>query len=387
MNIPAPETLWLVGGVLGVLAVATVAGQILKRRLDTGLNPAIVGQFHLRIRTWWIICSVLALTFILGEVATVILFGAISFWALREFITVTPTRRGDHRALFWTFFVITPGQYVLVGLDAHQWYSIAIPVAGFLFICIRVAIAGDYKRFLERIAKIQTGLMICVYCLSHAPALLTQTAYRNAAVTAPLPSDGSPMVDAASGGDGTPRPGGPPGAGVMLAQAGAAASPDLSPTSPAHPSAAVQAPAPLVARQLMGLEEKARLLFFFVLVVQIGDVMQYVWGNLVGRRVIAPEISESKTWEGFLGGVLTATVVGLLLWWATPFDPPTAAALAALVSAIGIAGGLAMSAVKRDRGVKDYGTLVAGHGGVLDRIDGICFAAPVFFYVTRPLLS
>jgi phosphatidate cytidylyltransferase len=376
MNIPAPETLWLVGGVLGVLAVATVAGQILKRRLDTGLNPAIVGQFHLRIRTWWIICSVLALTFILGEVATVVLFGAISFWALREFITVTPTRRGDHRALFWTFFVITPGQYVLVGLDAHQWYSIAIPVAGFLFICIRVAIAGDYKRFLERIAKIQTGLMICVYCLSHAPALLTQTAYRSVPAAAPLPGGDSPMVDA------------PRQPLVLLAQASAAGSPTTATDVP-DGSAGARPPAatPSNPRQLMGLEEKARLLFFFVLVVQIGDVMQYVWGNLVGRRVIAPEISESKTWEGFLGGVLTATVVGLLLWWATPFDPPTAAALAALVSAIGIAGGLAMSAVKRDRGVKDYGTLVAGHGGVLDRIDGICFAAPVFFYVTRPLLG
>ena len=107
--------------------------------------------------------------------ATVVLFGLISFWALREFITLTPTRLGDHRTLFWVFFLFTPLQYVLVGMGVRQYglFSVLIPVYAFLFIPARVAMAGDYKRFLERTAKIQAGLMVCVYCLSYAPELLS----------------------------------------------------------------------------------------------------------------------------------------------------------------------------------------------------------------------
>ena len=127
------------------------------------------------MRAWWILFAVLAAAFLLGHVATVVLFGLISFWALREFITLTPTRPGDHRTLFWVFFLFTPLQFVLVGMGYRYYglYSIVIPVYAFLFIPARIALAGDYKRFLERTAKIQAGLLICVYCLSYAPALLT----------------------------------------------------------------------------------------------------------------------------------------------------------------------------------------------------------------------
>ena len=99
--------------------------------------------------------------------------------------------------------------------------------------------------------------------------------------------------------------------------------------------------------------------------------------------MIAPAISPNKTWEGFVGGVASATLVGTALYWATPFEPWHAAGLSLVISVMGFSGGMVMSAIKRDRGVKDYGTLVAGHGGVLDRIDSICFAAPIFFHLTR----
>ena len=89
----------------------------------------------------------------LGYVTTVVLFGLISFWALREFITMTPTRRGDHRTLFWTFVVFTPLQYVLVGFGLYSIYTVMIPVYASLFIPARIAIAGDPKRFLERVAS------------------------------------------------------------------------------------------------------------------------------------------------------------------------------------------------------------------------------------------
>src|SRR3989304_5509147 len=94
----------------------------------------------------------LAAAFLLGpasRVATVVLFFLISFWALREFITLTPTRLGDHRALFWVFFLFAPLQYVLVWYNNYPLYSILIPVYAFLFIPARIALSGDYKRFLE----------------------------------------------------------------------------------------------------------------------------------------------------------------------------------------------------------------------------------------------
>jgi phosphatidate cytidylyltransferase len=127
----------------------------------------------------------------------------------------------------------------------------------------------------------------------------------------------------------------------------------------------------------------AGLIFFLVFVVQLSDVLQYVWGKALGRRPIAPSVSPNKTWEGFAGGVLCATMAGTAIWWITPFSPPQAAAVALVVALMGFAGGLVMSAIKRDLGVKDYGSLLPGHGGILDRIDSLCFAAPVFFHVTR----
>lgn len=307
-------TLILVGGVLLVLATATTVGQILKRTRDLGINPALVTQFNSRIRAWWLMCSVLAAAFLLGPAArvmTVVLFGFISFWALREFITLTPTRLGDHRTLFWVFFLFTPLQYYLIAANNYGLYTVLIPVYAFLFIPARVALAGDYKRFLERVAKIQAGLMVCVYCLSHAPAILYLESERSSGLG------------------------------------------------------------------------NARLLFFLVLIAQMSDVLQYAWGKLLGRRPIAPAINPSRSWEGFVAGLLSSGLLGMALYWATPFDAMEAAGMAMIISVMGFAGGMTMSAIKRDRGVQDYGTLVTGHGGVLDRIDSICFAAPVFFHLTR----
>jgi phosphatidate cytidylyltransferase len=310
-------TLGLIGGVLASLAVATVVGHVLRRQADTGINRALVHQFNLRVRAWWLLLSTLAAAMLLGSAgyaATVILFFGISFWAMREYVTVTPTRLGDHRALFWVFVLFLPLQYVLVGMRLYELYSVMIPVYAFLFVPARVAFAGDFKRFLERTATVQAGLMVCVYCLSYAPALLT-----------------------------------------VLGDA------------PEERNRGIQ------------------LLFFFILMTQLGDALQYLFGRLWGQRVIAPSISASRTWEGFVGGMAATTLVGAALWWATPFGPLQAAALTLVITISGYAGGMTMSAIKRDRGVKDYGTLVEGHGGVLDRIDSICFAAPVFYHITRYL--
>jgi len=116
-------------------------------------------------------------------------------------------------------------------------------------------------------------------------------------------------------------------------------------------------------------------------------LLQYAWGQFIGKHVIAPEIHSSRTWEGFIGGVLSTALIGSVLFWATPFSPGEAALLSLVIAVMGFAGTMTMSAIKRDRGVKDYGTLVRGHAGVLDRIDSLCFAAPVFFHLTRAFFT
>lgn len=125
------------------------------------------------------------------------------------------------------------------------------------------------------------------------------------------------------------------------------------------------------------------LIAFLILVVQISDVLQYVFGKLFGKHKIAPNLSPSKTIEGFLGGVLSASLIGASIFWITPFSFTQAGLISLLITLFGFMGGLVMSAIKRDRGVKDWGNLIGGHGGILDRLDSVCFAAPIFFHVVR----
>lgn len=142
--------------------------------------------------------------------------------------------------------------------------------------------------------------------------------------------------------------------------------------------------AALLLLDIPGYEGRNVLLVaFLVLVVQISDVLQYVWGKLLGRRKIAPNLSPSKTWEGFIGGTLSATAIGAALWWITPFSPLQAAGLSFVIVLMGFFGGLVLSAVKRDRGAKDWGHLIAGHGGFIDRLDSVIFSAPIFFHLVR----
>jgi phosphatidate cytidylyltransferase len=300
----------LVAGVLALLVCASVAGWILGRRVTSASGRATVDNINTRIRAWWVMAVVFLIAVTAGTVVSIVLFSLISFLALREFVTLVPTKPGDHRALFWSFFVVTPLQYYLIWLQWYGLFSILIPVYVSIFIAIRLALAGDTDRFLERTATHQWALMICVYFVSYVPALL------------------------------------------ML--------------------------------RIPGYERQGpKLMFFLVLVVQVSDVLQYVWGKTLGRRRIAPSISPNKTWEGLVGGLACATALGAAIWWATPFSPAVAALMAFVLTTMGFAGGLIMSAIKRDRGVKDYGALIGGHGGVLDRIDSLCFSAPIFFHLIR----
>ena len=185
----------------------------------------------------------------------IVLFAFASFTALREFVTLLPTRRADHLALVLAFFVVLPVQYYLIWIEWYGLYSIFIPVYAFLLLPIIAALCGDTTAFMPRVAALQWALMICVFCVSHVPALLTLNI---------------------------------PG---------------------------------YEGRQLL-------LIAFLVLVVQSSDVLQYVWGKVVGRNKIAPLLSPSKTVEGFVGGVASASLIGAALWWITPFSVLQAGAMA-----------------------------------------------------------
>ena len=113
-----PELVWLFGGVLTLLVVASVVTTLVAKRLTSDGGRALVRNLSARVRAWWIMCAIFALTLAVGRAGSLALFGLLSFLALREFITLTRTRRADHRTLFWAFFVVTPLQYWLVGV---QW--------------------------------------------------------------------------------------------------------------------------------------------------------------------------------------------------------------------------------------------------------------------------
>lgn len=127
----------------------------------------------------------------------------------------------------------------------------------------------------------------------------------------------------------------------------------------------------------------AGLMLFVVFLTQFNDVSQYIWGKLFGKHHIIPKVSPNKTWEGFLGGLLTtialATGLSKVL---TPLSLPMALVAGVLISSAGFIGDVTISALKRDLGIKDSGNLLPGHGGILDRVDSLVYTAPLFFHFT-----
>ena len=310
MSAASLDMLKLLLGVGGILVLASSVGYVLKRKLSPDGSNGAIENLNARIKAWWAMVILIAIAFVAGRVGVLLLFAFCSFAALREFITLINTRRGDHWAIAAAFFVVLPINYFLLWAEQYGIYSIFVPVYAFLLMPIVAVMRGDTRDFLLRISEVQWALMICVFCASHVPALLTL--------------------------------------------------------------------------QIAGYEGRNVLLIaFLVIVVQSSDVLQYVWGKLFGKTKIAPTLSPSKTVEGFVGGVASATLIGASLWWITPFTPMQAALMSLIITLMGFFGGLVMSAIKRDRGVKDWGHLIEGHGGLIDRLDSVVFSAPIFFHLTR----
>lgn len=127
------------------------------------------------------------------------------------------------------------------------------------------------------------------------------------------------------------------------------------------------------------------LLLYVVFLTEINDVFQFVWGKLIGRTKIIEKISPNKTWEGFLGGLITTTFLAYLLRFLTPFSELESLIVGFIIACSGFIGDIIVSAIKRDIGLKDTGTLIPGHGGILDRIDSLVITAPAFFYLVYNL--
>lgn len=308
---PTQKLTWVFGGIVALLVVASLTGWLLQQRKGP---TEVIRNLNARVNAWWVMVAVLAACFWLGPLATLLVFTFISFFALREFITLTPTRASDHKPLAVAFYLLVPLQYWLIQQEWYGLFAIFIPVYAFLGLPAIAVLAGDTEDFLERTTKIQWGVMLAIYCISHAPALLILN--------------------------------------------------------------------------LRGFEgQGALLLLYLMLVVQISDVLQYVFGKLFGRHKLAPKVSPSKTVEGLIGGGLAAVGVGTALWWITPFTPLQSAVMSLIIVICGFLGGLVLSAVKRSLGAKDWGRMIEGHGGMMDRMDSVTFAAPVFFHITRYYFS
>jgi len=300
------QTLML--GIVGLLATATLVGRAIRWRV--GRDSAVVENLVQRIDAWWAMVAVAVPCVLLGPHATTILYAALSALALREFLAHADLRPADRPAVAAVFALGLPLQYALVWIGWYGLFAVFLPVYGCFVLAAMATLGQDSERFLERVARLQFGVMTCIYGLSHAAAL------------------------------------------AMLQIPGA---------SPGN----------------------AALLVWFLLVAQLSDVLQYICGKLFGRRAVAPVLSPNKTWEGLVGGGVLACAVGTALHVFTPFAAWQAGAFALLVVVAGFFGGLVLSAIKRSVGVKDWGSSIPGHGGVLDRLDSIAFSAPIFFHLVR----
>jgi phosphatidate cytidylyltransferase len=160
-------------GVAATLVLLTALGQALRARVPPGRTVPGVEAFNARVQSWWVMSILLALALLLGRAGVALLFALASFASLREFATLTAKSREDHGALLVAFFVVLPLQFLWVALGAEGLFTVFVPVHAFLLLPLLSALMGRPDRFLARVAETQWALMVCVYCMSHVPALLT----------------------------------------------------------------------------------------------------------------------------------------------------------------------------------------------------------------------
>jgi len=303
MTVAVP-VLWTLGSLFGLLCLASLITVMLQRsRPEQDYT-----ELRQRVRSWWLMVLIFTVAMLLTRKVSLVFFGLISFLALKEYLSLIPTRRADRRVLFWAYLTI-PIQYFWIGIEWYGMFIIFIPVYAFLLLPMRMLLIGETQGFLNAVGTLHWGLMTMVFSISHVAYLL------------------------------------------------------VLPATDSHPAGG------------------AGLVLFLVILTQLNDVGQYIWGKLLGRHKVVPGVSPNKTVEGLLGGVITTTGLALLLaTWLTPLDPVQALLAGLLIGLAGFIGDITISALKRDLGVKDSGGLIPGHGGILDRIDSLTYTAPLFFH-------
>jgi phosphatidate cytidylyltransferase len=304
--LPAPNVLWAFGGIVSLLSLATL-GIYLIPALRSSKDRTELRQ---RMQSWWIIVVFFGAALGFNRSLSIILFGFVSFLALKEYLSLIPTRKSDRRILFWAYCAVIL-QYSWVHAAWYGMFLVFIPVYMLLFLPLRMVMQGETQGFLKAIGTLHWGLMLTVFSLSHVAYLLV------------LPVAGNPVAG---------------GAG---------------------------------------------LLFYLVFLTEINDIAQYCWGKTFGRHKVVPAVSPNKTWEGLVGGVLTTTGLAVgIAPWLTPFSWIHALAIGLLIGLSGFIGDVTISALKRDLGIKDSGSMLPGHGGILDRLDSLTYTAPLFFHFT-----
>jgi phosphatidate cytidylyltransferase len=312
----SPAVQWVFLAVVVALMAATVAIAAMARRQP----KRDFRELRLRVRTWWIIVGLFILAVLLNRGGVLVFFGVVSALALREYLTLVPHRAADWRVTSLAYLAI-PLQYFWIYMPWYGMFIIFIPVYLFLLIPTRLVLMGVTDGFLQSTSALHWGLMTTVFSISHAAYLLVLT-------------------------------------------------PGASPRWTPHLSAGADVAA-------VG----AGLLLFLVLLTELNDIFQYLWGKSFGHRRVAPHISPKKTWAGFIGGVATTTALAAVVGpWLTFMDWQHSLFAGLLIGAAGFAGDLSISAIKRDLHVKDSGTSLPGHGGILDRIDSLTYTAPLFFH-------
>ena len=299
------EARWFLASIGAVLVFATIIVQAMIR-----LKPHVdLGNLTRRVNSWWVMTGVFTFAMVLSRNVSIGFFAFISFLALKEFLSLIPTRRADRRVLFWAYLAI-PLQFLWIYLEWYGLFIIFIPVYMFLLLPLRMVMIGQTEGYIRAIGTIHWGLMLTVFCLSHTAFLLILR-----------------TVD-------TPN-------------------------------------------ELPGVS----LVLFLVVMTQLNDVSQFLWGKSLGRSKILPKVSPSKTWAGFLGGVGTTTIAAWLIGpFLTILDAGQSLVAGIIISTGGFIGDVNLSALKRDLHVKDSGKMLPGHGGILDRIDSLTYSAPLFFH-------
>jgi phosphatidate cytidylyltransferase len=293
----------IVAGLLMVASLVVLALRLARPRKN-------FSELSSRVRAWWIMAGVFFAAIAVSNPVSLVFFGFLSFWAMKEYLTLLKTRPADHHGLLLSFLAI-PIQYYWISIPWYGMFIIFIPVFMFLILPVRLVLSKETAGFVASASQIQWGLMAFVFGLSHLAFLLTVPAYAGTQVSG------------------------------------------------------------------------RTMLLFLVFTTEISDVLQFVWGKTLGRHKIIPAVSPNKTWEGFLGGIASAALLSLLIRFLTPFSIKETLLVSLLITVAGFCGGAVMSAVKRDFGVKDFGSIIPGHGGMLDRVDSLCYAAPVFFHYVR----